>query len=174
MSNSLLLLLFYFSLKGGWGRGHTHTHTSVGLPAWVSTRPAACQSLMDQQQDQHARRPREPTCVWSSSLLLFALFLPISCLIFFCMNSSLACSDILIPQPNLPHPNHTHIQHIYLRELIKSLSSLFSPPTTSLPTSLSPFLITKDTVIIAGWGGGGGRGQKRRAHVCRHGQTCQA
>lgn len=115
MSNSLLLLLFYFSLKGWVREGtHTHTHTSVGLPAWVSTRPAACQSLMDQQQDQHARRPREPTCVWSSSLLLFALFLPISCLIFFCMNSSLACSDILIPQPNLPHPNHTHTHTTYL------------------------------------------------------------
>lgn len=75
--------------------------------------------------------------------------------------------------PPQPH-THTHTQHIYLLELIKSLSSLFSPPTTSHPTSLSPFLITKDTVIIAGWGGGGGRGQKRRAHVCRHGQTCQA
>lgn len=34
------------------------------------------------------------------------------------MNSSLACTDILIPPPNPP-------QHIYLRELIKSLSSHF-------------------------------------------------
>lgn len=78
----------------------------------------------------------------------YLLCLSISGLIFFCMNSSLACADILIPPPNPP-------QHIYLRELIKSLSSHF--PSHCVP-SYFPFssLITKDMVIIAG----GGKGQK--------------
>lgn len=75
-------------------------------PRWISNRT----NMPEEQQSR---------LLGGASSLLFARpsHLPFLFL-FFCMNSSLACTDILIPPPNPP-------QHIYLRELIKSWSSHF-------------------------------------------------
>lgn len=81
----------------------------------------AVQSLLDQQRGRHARGPP----LGDSNFYLLSLS-PVWVVFFFfplfCMNSSLACSDILIPPPNL---SLSPPQHIYLWELIKSLSSQF-------------------------------------------------
>lgn len=113
---------------------------------------AACQSLMDQQHDQHARGPPESTCLRSSSLL-FALPLSISRLIFFCMNSSLACADILIPPPN---PPPTYLSQRTHQKLVQSF-----------PLPLRPCLLPFPLFNNRGHGHNcGGRQRAKRRRTC--------
>ena len=107
----------------------------VGRSLWSTSMTgltsAACQSLMDQQHDQHARGPPVSTCLWSFSLL-FAFCLSISCLIFFLHEQQLSMRWHFNSTTKSP-------QHIYLRELIKSLSSRFPLPLLSCPLPIPLF-----------------------------------
>lgn len=96
-----------------------------------------------------------PTCQRTTRVHLsvehsryYLLCLSVSRFIFFRMNSSLACADILIPPPN-PPPPPTYLSQRTHQKLVQS----FPLPLLPFP---HPTLITKDMVIIAG----GSEGQK--------------
>lgn len=122
------------------GRSLWSASASLPIPDGSATWPTCQRTTRVHSSVEHSR--------------YYLLCLSISRLIFFCMNSSLACADILIPPPN---PPPTYLSQRTHQKLVQS----FPLPLLPFP---HPALITKDTVIIAG----GSEGQKEGTRLQKH------